>query len=1240
MYSSSLLKLLNEVDSSYDVLEKLKEANFAVTDSTDEGDSVLHILAKSKHAQTRYFFDYLQKLVNAGADISAIDNQNKGFLSYYLEHGVRYDEHETFNLLLKKEGFDINQIITSDKTFFEFVYDSHDWNSRSSMEMFIKHKKFNPNLKTSKHNSILLHLISENVFAHKEHMQAVANHPQTNPNIKNNNGQTVLDLILSDTTYKNMALVTALINHEQCDIDLLDKDGNNYLQLAIISCEYQAEEIAKLLINKAIDVDHKNNEGKSAFDLILENRAGRSDYANNALLIQILKLHPASLLEKYKDGKSILNELLKSEDYTLKSAFPTLLSLCKDQKEGEETIKRTVAEFFNDFRQGLVSEETIIALTQALIDAQVNIDVEYCFAQCAIYNSHGYTNTVLNNNFKMLKPQLDLKAVISHIKNLTLDNSDERLRALSYLNEFSFSPDNLDEGTLALEDECLRAKSRQNIEKASKMFGHLFSLSGSIPKENHLIKLTGSSPQDTARFIVYLMNAYVSYCEKNNKNTEYLDTIREVRNMAVKAMRLYFMSHSYYQSTNTSKEKMLLSMIEDSKNAGVEIITGWPEHTIDLVMKQNDLYRNNGGGCSTDATIEHYKISKPENITKDMFSTLYKDEWESNKAYIQRDLHGLLGLVFIDSIPGDFQTVGNCSLYSLLLALKTKYQLFLPANIAEQLHADTIKFFEQFYLEEYLALHANNPTVPHLLMRLIIQKLMPEGQLELVKRLLAEHFNTEANQEIMQTEFMLKRWKLIAYGKSTEQFDKQLQTLGVHLEPTNERLEILQRFLNDQVTTNDLDELKSWPLSKQIFQGYHLLHFAVMNNNLALASSLVQMFPNAVNQTNWYGEEPLCLVSSAEMIDVLINAGASVTRTDSDHALDYAIRANRVDLVSSLLKHGAKPSEYSAYYAASKDPKILQSLMEHYPETVIKPTHDYSTSIHAAARSGNDENIRTLVYYGGANPDTSNVNGITPLQLALKNGHKNTAKLLIDYPGTLFKGPHRGESIIKMTQDEDIQKTIELKEQERKADLEYFQTTFKNSNPGIIKENIDYLIVAIRLNDIRAIRGCLLAYPNIKVVDTSDHYCTTPIGDAIRRLAGQKGEEYNQAFKIIEMLLKTPAIDINAIQASSEPILFWATSIGDVAVLELFLADRKLDPNKQDNVGYTALHDAVERGHLDCVKRLLADDRVDSTIVNHKNQTAAELDSFRYNSKKCIDEVVKHQQCLKQGNMSRVGLYC
>ncbi len=1235
MNSASLLELLNGVKKSYYVLDVLQEAKFAVTDITDESDSVLHLLAKSRHAQTRDFFDYLQELVNAGADVNIADRQGSSFLSYYLENNLRHKENDTFQLLLKNENFDINQMLISGQTFFEFIYHSDVYGCRDSMEMFIRHKKFNPNHKTSKYNSILLHMVAEDVFTHREHMIDVARNPLTNPNTQNDNGQTALGLILSDTDYKSadhMLLITALIKHEQCDIDVLDNDGNNYLQLTVMSCKFQAKEIAQLLINRGIDVTHKNSQGQSLFDLIRENRAGRSDYANKKLLLDILALHPASLLERYADGDSILSEIFKSNDYTFKSEFTTLIKLCNSQDNDEGLLENVVAECFTGFHQGLVSAHTISALTKALIGANININIEYFLALTAICNPAA-EKWEINSNFKTLKPNLDLKVVINHIKNLTQDNSNERQQALAYLGEFGFSLDNFDDEVLVLEDEYLHAKIRQDIQKATKMFGHLFSLSGSIPVNNGLIKLTGSSPLDTAPFMVHLMNAYVSHCETNDKYTEHLDAVRQVRNMTVKSMRFYLMSKlwiSSYQSTSTSKENMLLSMVEDSKNSGVEIITGWPGHTMNLVIKQDDLYRNNGGGCSIDVTTEHYKISKPENITKDLFATLDDDGNESNKTYIQRDMHSRLGLVFVGSIPGDFQTVGNCSLYSLLIALKSKYRLFLPETIADQLFADTIEFFEQFYLKEYLSLYANNPTLPHLLIRLIIQELMPTDQLELTKRLLAEHFNSEINQEILNTGLMLERWELVVQSRTTERFDKRLEKLGIVLDPTSmsARLQMLHRFLSDQVTAEDLDELKSWPLHEQTFQGYHLLHFAVMNNNIVLVSSLIQMFPHAVNQTTWYDQEPLCLVKSVEMIDTLINAGASVTRTEEGNALDCAIKADRDDLVNALLICGAKPSEYSAYYAASRDSKILKSLIEHYPETVTKPTHNYSTSIHAAARAGRSENIHSLIYYGGANPDSSDVNGVTPLQLALRNGQNDAARLLIQYPGTLFKAPHRGDRVVTMTQDGDIQMMIETLEQKKQAALEHFEL-FKNSKSGIIEEDIDYLIVAIRKNNLLAIRGYILTYPNIKVVSTSKLYCTSPLEEAIRRLAGRKGEEYDQAFEIVKMLFKTPAIDINATQASSEPLLFWATSIGDVNVLELFLADPKLKPNEQDNIGYTALHDAVERGHLNCVKRLLQDPRVDSTISNRRGQTAADVESFRYRSRECAEAVLEHQGNLR-----------
>ncbi|WP_454782316.1 ankyrin repeat domain-containing protein [Legionella sp. WA2022007384] len=1227
MDTTSLLALINEAKQPHEILTKLHEAKFAITDVTDDGDSILHVLAKSKHAKNSDFSDYLKVLMTAGANANAVDKQGNGFLGYFLEQvrkeGRTYYEHRTFDLLLSNKDFDIHQRSISGQTFFEYLYSSTNSQSVDSLETLIAHDKFDPNQSTSEHNSILLHMLVQNVYRYREQVERVIKHPKTNPNIKNVNGKTALALMLESIQTKKSDSVTELVNHELFDVNTVDKDGNNYLQLAIISQKYQAEEIAVLLIKKGIDITHRNNEGKSVFDLIAENKAGRFEITQENLLLTLLKSHPASLFDKYSDGKTILGTLLTMEGYCIRPQFVTLIELCKKQDNSAEPLKNILAETFTNFHQNGVSEETILSLTEAFVTTGFSLDVEYYLALVAMFNPQ-YKREKINGLLKTLKPDVDFNIVLRHINNLTQESSDERSKALNYIREFGFSFNHINDfndASLALEELFLRTRMVSPLTNDTEMFGHLFALSGSIPIESRLVKLTGSNSFHTAPFIVHLMNAYVAHCEQNNKYTEHQDAIRQVRNMTVKAMRYYFMAN---HSSMFPSVDYLASMIEDSKKSGVELFTGWPGHGIDLIIKQNELYRNNGGGCSTDTTTEHYKITKSENLTKEVFATLYEDSYESNKTYIQHDLHDTLGLVYNGRIDGEFQTVGNCDLHNKLIALKIKYRLFLPESIADALFTDTIQFFEQFFLKEYLSLYANNPTLPHLLMRLITQKLLPEGQLDLTRRLLTDHFGSEVNQEILQTELMLKRWLLKTKGKSTEEFDKQVLSLAIKCSPEmSTRLQVLDHFLNDVVTSEDLEELKSWSLAEQQFQGYHLLHFAVMNNNFALASTLIQMFPNAVDRTNWYNQEPLCLVHSVEMVDLLVKSGADTTRTKNDNALDCAIKANRVDLVNALLTHGAKPSEYSAYYAASKDPKILNSLMEFHPEAMKKTTHSYRTPVHAAAQGGHNENLRSLVYYGDVNPTVKDVNGITPLQLALENECADTVRLLLQYPGTLFKRPYRGDSVVKKAKDAEMQQLLRHEKHERKADRQYFKA-FKNSNPGIVKEDIDYLILALRTNNVPAIRGFLLTYPDVKVVKTSKHYFTTPLTEAIQKLAGKKGKEYDEAFNVVKMLLKTPGIDINACTATSEPLLFWATSIGDVAVLELFLADPKLNPNQQDNIGYTALHDAVERGHLSCVKRLLQDNRVDSTIVNKRGQTAVELVSFRSGTAECIEEVLKN----------------
>lgn len=1234
MNSAHLLNLFNETKTSYKLLINLAQVNFSVTEMTDEGDFVLHILAKSNHGTTDSFTRFLDALIKAGADVHAVDKHGKSFLEYLLDQTTPDFVLNVLEHLIKHQDIDVNRISIYGQTLFEFISTQNVFGVQSCLTRLLKHSQFDPNQTTSKHNSPLLHLLFEKAgeYAYDNYLYALARH--TNPNIKNNNGQTALAKILSDTQYKDMNLVTALIEHEHFDANVLDNEENNYLQLAINSCKFQAQEIAERLIKKKINVTHKNNEGTSVFDLIQENKVNRSLFANNTLLITLLKLYPSSLLETYANGKSIMGELLKSQDYVITSEISNLIKQCINQKNGAEFIQKFIPECFKEFQQDLISSATIATLSDALTDiSEVKLNSEYCLALAALSKPSTDQNRI-KNNLKKLKPTFN--KAIDYLKNLTQEGSEEYLQALSYVSEISFSWDNVDENTLLWEEHHLRNKTYADIHTDTKMFGHLFSLDGSIPITTTHITLTGSNFTKTAPFIVHLMNAFVSHCEKNQKHSEQLEAIRQVRNMTIKAMRYYFLSQPWqqiYPQIDLTQEELLLSLLEDSKHSGAEIITGWPEHSIDLIIKQDDYYRNNGGGCSTDYPIEHYKISKAKALTTEVIAPLYTNsDQEINKTYIQRDLNTKLGLTFIGGIGNTFQTVGNCSFYSLLLALKTKYRLFLSEERAEELFASTLTFFEQFYLEEYCTRYANSPILPHLLIRLIIQKLLPEQRLDVALQLITKYFNSEAHQEILQTALMVQRWLYAVNGQSTTRFDEQLSSLGIDLNPKlSTRLCLLERFLTDKVTAHDLETIKYWSAAEQLFQGNHLLHFAVMNNNLALASSLIKMFPHAVNHTNWFAQEPLSLAKSVEMIELLVRFGASTAKTEYDNALDYAIKANQIDRVRTLLKHGAQPSEYSCYYAATKDPKILQALMEFHPDALQKTTHDYSTPVHAAAKKGNSANIQTLVYYAGINPNASDVNGITPMQLALKHGHKETAKQLIQFPGTLFTTPHRGDSIIEMTQDNELQTLIAQKQQQKKADFEYF-TQFKSNPGGLVQEAMDYLIIAIRTNNLRAIRGYLLAYPEDKVVNTSKLYCTTPFTEAIRNLVGKKGSEYGCAFEIIKMLLQMPGIDINACTGTSEPLLFWATSIDDVAVLELFLADPKLDPNKQDNIGYTALHDAVERGHLNCVRRLLQDERVDSSIVNQCQQTAADLNGFgakRAKIEACKTEVLQHQQRLQ-----------
>jgi ankyrin repeat protein len=1226
MNFDQLLTIINRSTNPKQILSELTAVQFAITDSTIEGSSVLHVLAQSKHVEKYDFATYLEQLIAAGAMLNAIDKHNKHFLAYYMEHADHFAD-KTLTLLLEQSSFDVNYATENGYTFFEFIYNSKGFDKLFLLRTLFARPDFNPNQKTSKHPSILLHLIAEQASVDCI-LAALANN-QCETEITNKDGKTALGLVLSKSGYKELSVIRALINTATSEINTVDSEGNNYLHLIIQSSNFQCEEIISLLFQQQINWRHRNNNNQCIFDLIKVNAAQRSPYSNKKLILTIVTARPEALFEKYVNGQTVLYELLLDKaNYFDYKKLGELCRLCIELGH-HKALTQAIAEYLHAYQQGLVPETQVLSLLSELPQDVDAIDVEYCMARLLL--SSNSKQIILK--LKEMKSALNVEKLTEYVQELFPENSTERTRALNAIQAITWHVHAFDVPMLTWEEQHLSSQSKPDIKTHTSLFGHLFSLKGSVPVNGELKDLSSNNVHVTAPFMVHLMNAYFSDCEKNKRHTEHLETIRQVRNMTVMAMRILFLKSSfinYYPENTSIPQDVLATAVEESQGVGVELISGWQNHTISMIIKQDNFYRNNGGGCSTDQAIEHYRITKREAITTEFIAPILRNaDNESNKKYIQQEIHDVLGLNYIGSVPGAFQRTGNCSFYSLLLALKVKYRLFIAdEEIADTLFADTVKFFERLYLNEYIALYAHNPVLPQLLLQLLIQKLIPENELELSQTLLTQHFNSEWAQKILREELMLEHFRRSLTDESIDEFNQQLQTLGIDLTPITLREQILTRLLANQATVEDLSVISTWSASEECIQGCPLLHFAVTYNNLPLATFLIEQFPNSVNQKNWRDREALCFVNSVDMIELLIANGATLTRETYNNPLDCAILANDLALVSALLKHGAKTSEYSAYFAASRDPQILKLLMKYHPQAIAHSTHNYSISMHAAAASGKTENIRTLVYEAGLSTAVSDVNGLMPLHLALKEGHDETVAALLQYPGTIFKRPHRGDSFSSMTKNSELQKSIERIEQERIKDIAAF-SQFKEGDPGLILEDIDCLILALSTNNLSIIRGCLISYPNISVVTNSELYCNTPLTKAIQNLAGQKGSDYNNALEIVELLLKTPGININACMTSTEPMIFMATSINNVDVLELFLADPNLNLNQQDNVGYTALHDAVERGHWQCVRRLLKDERLDSTIRNKQNKTAGELKSNKFSLGNCIEEVRQHQKNLE-----------
>ncbi len=195
-----------------------------------------------------------------------------------------------------------------------------------------------------------------------------------------------------------------------------------------------------------------------------------------------------------------------------------------------------------------------------------------------------------------------------------------------------------------------------------------------------------------------------------------------------------------------------------------------------------------------------------------------------------------------------------------------------------------------------------------------------------------------------------------------------------------------------------------------------------------LAAALLKAGANP-NAANRYGKSALAeaaLLGDAELTDLLLRSGAdaNLASPEGETALIPAARSGNPRVIQDLLKHGAKPNVSEKWEGETP---LMFAVMEGHPEAarlLIQAGADVNAVAHVstltrrteavgsrfqatringgltalmfAARQGDLECTKVLLE-GGAEIRHAEEEGITPLHLAIMNGHFDLAAYLLDH---------------------------------------------------------------------------------------------------------------------------------------------------------------------------------------------------------------------------------------------------
>lgn len=325
------------------------------------------------------------------------------------------------------------------------------------------------------------------------------------------------------------------------------------------------------------------------------------------------------------------------------------------------------------------------------------------------------------------------------------------------------------------------------------------------------------------------------------------------------------------------------------------------------------------------------------------------------------------------------------------------------------------------------------------------------------------------------------------------------------------------------------------------------------------------------NVENYLGETPLMLAVSKGKTDVVrVLLAAPGIDTDAVCAavggnyLHIAAAAGLTDVVDEAIKRG---------------------------DALNGMTDSDKTLLHLAARHGHTDVVKLLLAAPGVDVNVQDEWDLTPLCLAAEAGHIEVVKLLLAMPGINVNNPTSfANTPIFLAKRGGHQAVVDLLMNTPGVDVDAFKRRQNAMDVlrafGVFPQDyMERMAVAARTGNLEVVKLLLAAGCN-------PNYSRFPEYMPLYQAA------LNGHTEVVRALLATPEIRvINACREAEWTELHLVSAAGLTDKVEDLI--RFGGVNEKSKLGETPLHLAAKNGHVEVVKLLLANEKIDVNVVDY-----------------------------------------